>query len=83
MARRAWWAVAIRGRILLCGGYTTDFSADVLEFDPATSRAVKTVSLPHAIADAKFVMAGQRVLTAGGESGVKVRGIWTVQGDVH
>jgi N-acetylneuraminic acid mutarotase len=83
VARRAWPAVAVGGRILLCGGYTTDFSADVFEFDPKTNAIVKAAPLPHPIADAKFVLAGSRVLTAGGESGVKIRGIWTIEGDIH
>ncbi len=83
VARRAWWAVAVQDRILICGGYTNDFSADVFAFDPKTGMAVKADPLPHAIADAKFLLAGHSVLTAGGESGVKVRGIWTMQGDLH
>ncbi len=83
VARRAWSAVAVGSRILLCGGYTTDFSADVFEFDPKTNAVVKATPLPHPLADAKFFLAGNRLLTAGGESGVKIRGIWTIQGETH
>jgi N-acetylneuraminic acid mutarotase len=82
VARRAWWAQTVRNRILILGGYTADFTAEILEFDPATGMASKTDStLPHPLADAKFVLAGKRLLAAGGESGVKVRAVWTIEGN--
>ena len=64
-ARRALWATAVRGRILLFGGYTNDYSADVFEFDPKTQVTVKIGPLPHALADGKFILLGRRILTAG------------------
>jgi hypothetical protein len=82
VSRRAWSAVAVCSRIFLCG-YTTDFSADVFEFDPKTKVVMKTTRLPHPLAGAKFLLAGTHLLTAGREPGVKIRGIWTIQGDLN
>ena len=82
MARRAFWATAVHGRILLFGGYTTDFSPDVFEFDPKTKSTVKIGTMPHPVADAKFILLDRHILTTGGEAANKVRGIWTLEGEV-
>jgi len=79
VARRAWWATTIDSRILLFGGYTSDFEAEIYEFDP-TSGAMRVIGkLPHAVADAKFFVIGKHVFGAGGEAGPKIRARWTVE----
>lgn len=79
VARRAWSAVSVGASILLLGGYTDDFSAEIYSFDPATGGVKAAGTLPHALADAKYVLIGKRLLTAGGESGVKIRSKWTLE----
>ncbi len=78
--RRAWWAVPWRHGILLLGGYTDGFTDEVYLFDPASGRYTPAGALPRPVADARFVLAGGRVLTAGGESGPKIRAPWTWTG---
>lgn len=73
VARRAWWAHAVGAAILLLGGYTDDFSTEIYVFDPATGTARVAGVLPYGLADSKFVQIGDRLLTAGGESGIRVR----------
>jgi N-acetylneuraminic acid mutarotase len=77
VARRAWWAVRWGGRILVFGGYTDTFEDSVYAFDPRTREFSLAGSLPRGVADARFVLAGDRILTAGGESGNRVRAGWT------
>ena len=77
VARRAWWAQTVGDAILLLGGYAGDFSTEIHVFDPATGTATLGGALPHGLADSKFVQIGDRLLTAGGESGIRVRAPWT------
>lgn len=79
VARRAWWAVANSTRILLLGGYTGDFASDIFSFDPQPGTLRAAGSLPHGLADAKFFVIGKRLVGAGGESGNRIRGIWTLE----
>ncbi len=81
-ARRAWWAVAAGKRILLLGGYTTDFARDVYEYDPNTRTLRPAGNLPHPVCDAKFHVTGSRILGAGGEAGPGVRAPWTFEASV-
>ena len=80
VARRAWAAIAVDQRILLLGGYTDSFSADVYSFDLKSHKVHPAGVLPHPLADARFVRIGERLLTAGGESGNKIRSNWTFEG---
>jgi N-acetylneuraminic acid mutarotase len=80
VARRAWAAIAVDRHIYLLGGYTDSFSADVYSFDLKSHEVRPAGVLPHALADARFVRIGSRVLTAGGESGNKIRSNWTFEG---
>ncbi len=77
VARRAWSAVSYRGQILLLGGYTDNFSDEVYSFDGRQAKLIG--KLAHPLADAKYVIVGQKLLTAGGESGVKIRAPWTLE----
>ncbi len=81
-ATRAWWAVPDSRRVLLLGGYTSDFSAAVHTFDPATGGYEIAGQLPHALADAKFMRVGKWLVTAGGEPGMKRRGPWTLRAEM-
>lgn len=80
VARRAWGAAPWQGRILLLGGYSEDFSGQVYSFDPRTARYTLSGTLPRPVADARFVRAAGKLLTAGGESGPKIRAPWTWAG---
>jgi len=80
VARRAWAAIALDRKIYLLGGYTDSFSADVYSFDVKSHEMHPAGSLPHPLADARFLRIGSRVLTAGGESGNKIRSNWTFEG---
>jgi N-acetylneuraminic acid mutarotase len=81
VARRAWSAVAKDGQILILGGYTNTFSDEIYAFNPGTRKSSLYGTLPHPLADAKYAIIGSRLVTAGGESGVKIRAPWTLQGD--
>lgn len=80
VARRAWWAVVAGSRILLIGGYSSQYEREILAYDPATGKAHIAGRLPHPFADAKFFWLGDRLIGAGGETADHVRGPWTVQG---
>lgn len=80
VARRAWWAAPWRSRILLLGGYSQDFSDEVYAFDPQSGRYTLAGKLPRPVADARFVPVRGQLLTAGGESGMKIRAPWTWTG---
>ena len=77
IACRAWWAVPWQNRILLLGGYTDRFVGDIYSFDPKSDRYTHFGTLPRPVADARFVVAAKQILTAGGESGPKIRAPWT------
>ena len=79
-SRRAFWAAPADTEILLFGGYTDEFSAQVQSFDPKTAAVRAVGTLPHAVADAKFSRIGNRWYTTGGEVGVKIRGRHTWEG---
>ncbi len=74
---RAWWAVGHQERVLLLGGYTSTFATEVYSFDISTGRYELAGHLPHGLADAKYFQVGKWLVTAGGESGMKIRGPWT------
>jgi N-acetylneuraminic acid mutarotase len=78
--RRAWGAVAVNDGALILGGYTDTFSREVFHFSPQTNPVTPMADLPHALADAKYFRIGQCVYTTGGESGIKIRGAWTLEG---
>ena len=82
VARRAWWAHSAGDAILLLGGYTTGFETDVYAFDPTTAMATLGGTLTHGLADSKFVQIGSRLVTAGGESGNRLRAPWTSEVDL-
>jgi N-acetylneuraminic acid mutarotase len=77
VARRAWSAVSDGRNILLLGGYTDGFSDEIFLFDTKTAKPFG--HLAHPLADAKYVIVGDRLLTAGGESGIKIRAPWTFE----
>lgn len=79
VARRAWSALSVGKGILLLGGYTDNFSAETYFFDPRAGKTVRHGDLLHPLADAKYVRIGDRLLTAGGEAGVKIRAQWTLE----
>jgi hypothetical protein len=78
VARRAWFALEAAGRIWLYGGYTNTFETDIFEIDPATGVASRAGALPKGVADARFAVVGDAVISAGGESGPKIRAPWTI-----
>lgn len=80
VARRAWSAITVNDHILLIGGYTSNFSNEIYSFDIRTKKTNLVGKLPHPLADAKYVRIGNDLFTAGGESAIKVRGHWTIQG---
>jgi hypothetical protein len=65
--------------MLLLVGYTEALSADIFEFDPQTGTATLAGHLPHPVADARYVRIGERLLAAGGESGIKIRAPYTLE----
>jgi N-acetylneuraminic acid mutarotase len=78
VARRAWFALEVAGRIRLYGGYTNTFEKDIFRIDLATGAASLDGSLLNGVADARFVLIGDTVISAGGESGPKIRAPWTI-----
>lgn len=79
MARRAWSAFASNDyTVVISGGYTDSFSSEVYEFDIRTRKTRIAGKLPHGLADAKYVRVGSTIVTAGGESGIKIRSPWTL-----
>ncbi len=77
--RRGWGAVARGESIFLLGGYGDAFSAEVYAYDPAADTYQAAGTLPHPIADAKFVTIGGKLYSSGGEPEMKVRAAWTVE----
>jgi N-acetylneuraminic acid mutarotase len=78
-ARRAWWAVGLRDRILLLAGYTATYQKEVYEYDLSSGTLRPQGEMPHGLADTKFFCIDGSVIGAGGEAGDKIRGAWTVQ----
>lgn len=78
--RRAFWAHAAGGQILLFGGYTDAFSPAVQVYEPRTGALRAAGRLPQGVADAKFLPIRDRWYTAGGEVGIKIRGRHTWEG---
>lgn len=67
-------AVAMKGRIWLFGGYTTDgFTAATLAYDPVGDTYVHQAPMPVAMTSAEFVVRGRRLWAAGGEDRMKSR----------
>jgi N-acetylneuraminic acid mutarotase len=83
VARRAWWALEAGGRIRLYGGYTDTFATDIFEIDPGAGAAKPAGSLPNGVAEARFVLVEGSVISAGGESGPKIRAPWTILSKVE
>lgn len=78
--RRAFWAAADSDTIYLFGGYTNNFSDDVLAYcNHAVHLAGK---LPEPVADAKFFLSHHHWYTTGGEVGIHLRGAHTWAGTV-
>lgn len=81
VASRAWWALSDpTGRVLLFGGYTDSFSAEIWSYDPKTATSTVAGSLPIALADTKFFRIGREFVGTGGESGPHIRSRATLQG---
>ncbi len=76
--RRAMAAVVVNRQVLLLGGFTTGFSADIVLLQRAG--AVTVGELPEPVADAKFLQIGTRWYTTGGEVGFHARGTHTWSG---
>ena len=83
IARRAWSAVALTNRVLLLGGYTSNYEKDVFEYDVISGDLEPAGTLPHGVCDARFVRIGRWVIGAGGEAADKIRGQWTFQTEVR
>jgi len=66
-------AAAANGRILLFGGYTTEFVADVLAYDAGNDTYAREAPMPLAMSSAEFVADGNRLIAAGGEDRMKHR----------
>lgn len=74
------WAAASDGGVLLFGGYTDNFRAEILAVrDGAVFRIG---DLPEAVADAGFFQIGPNWYTAGGETGQHIRGAHTWSGEI-
>lgn len=81
-ANRA-WAAAVRGdSILLLGGYTSDFSRQVLEYSPASDQwsLRDNLTLPRGLVDARFTRIESKLYVTGGESGMRIRSGETWEG---
>jgi len=76
--RRALWAASDGKAILIFGGYTDHFCGDVLAIENGTVSHYADLAEPVAVAG--FVRIGGQWLTAGGETGVHVRGSITWSG---
>jgi N-acetylneuraminic acid mutarotase len=77
-ARRALWAASDEKRILIFGGYTDRFCSDVLAIENGEITHLGDLAEP--VAAAGFVQIDGQWLTAGGETGVHVRGSATWSG---
>ena len=77
--RRAMAAIVAHREIFLLGGFTQDFSADILAL--SGNGAVRIGKLPQPVADAKFFAIGPRWYTTGGEIGIHIRGSQTWSGE--
>ena len=75
---RAACGLADEGRFLFIGGYTDKFERPILAIDPGTGTAAPAGSLPHGLADTRFLRMGARIIGATGECGNKVRAPWTL-----
>jgi SSS family solute:Na+ symporter len=82
LANRAWWAVSLGSRALLLGGYTDTFAREVALYDPRKTSFQPATSLPHGVADMRFVRLGNLVIGTGGEVGEHIRGKWTMQAEL-
>ena len=80
VATRAWAAAALRNSFLLLGGYTDRFVDTVLNVSPQSQTMKHGGTLPHGLADARFLQIGGRVYVTGGESGMKLRSARTWEG---
>jgi N-acetylneuraminic acid mutarotase len=76
-------AAAVDGRILLFGGYATEFVADVHSYDPATDTYTRESPMPLAMSSAEFVVDGNRLIAAGGEDRMKHRSARTIVATVR
>lgn len=78
--RRAMWAFAVDHTIYLLGGYTDDFSSDILVW--RDGKVIERKKLPEAVADAKFFRIGCNWYTTGGEVAIHIRGGHTWAGKI-
>jgi N-acetylneuraminic acid mutarotase len=77
--RRCWWGLPRDEEILLFGGYTSTYEADVFAYRPSSHSLVKVGTMPHGLCDAKFFRIGSSIYGVGGESAPAIRGRWTLQ----
>ncbi len=73
---------AVNGRILLFGGYATQFVADVYAYHPESDTYSSEAPMPLAMSSAEFVVDGNRVIAAGGEDRMKHRSGRTIAATV-
>lgn len=76
-------AAAVHGRVLLFGGYATEFVADVFAYDPASDTYTRETLMPLAMSSAEFVVDGSRLIAAGGEDRMKHRSARTIVATVR
>ena len=60
-------------RLLVVGGYTDQFIAGILAFDPALGTVSPAGTLPVGLADTRFVRVGEKIIGLTGEDGIKRR----------
>jgi N-acetylneuraminic acid mutarotase len=77
--RRAMAAIVANHEVFLLGGFTQNFSADILAL--SENSAVRIGELPQPVADAKFFAIGPQWYTTGGEVGIHIRGPQTWSGE--
>lgn len=80
VARRAWWGMNVSDGICLFGGYTDKFESEIFHFNPASGQTTLHSLLPRGVADAKFFPIRNTLMSAGGESGHRIRAPWALVG---
>lgn len=69
---RGAWGLAVRDRMLVLGGYATEFLRDILAVD-AQGRVTPAGRLPVALADERICCHGETLVGVTGEDGIKRR----------
>jgi len=78
-ANRAASGIESDGKLLIIGGYSDQFERRITAFDPKTGASIAAGTLPHGLADSRFVRLDRQVFGVGGENGVKMRAPWTIE----